>query len=817
MNVKKYIYCFFITAILCISFLCGLSFSKSKSAQNNFYISETFSSNRFSEESGVYVDEQNFPDRVFREWILNGYDINGAGSDGFLSYEEIQDIKNITIRGTADALIKDLKGIEYFTELTSLSISYNSLTSLDLTENTKLSYLNCSYNRLESLNITTLSSLVSLNCEFNYLKELDLSGSGELTVIYCRHNLLENIDFSNNTKLVFIETFDNLLKDIDVSMLSHLEFLHIDHNRLTTLDMSKNLNLKGGGFVVRNNYIERLVLPEISGFTVYYDDFAEQDPIKGYEKTEWYADEYFTVLIDSDVEAKGQTLYVKRLPNSYTVSFVADGATGAPSSIKTYYDERFLIPETVPSKRGYKFLYWSDDKYSDSNVYRAGESVINLAGDRFDGERTELYAKWQGIRYGVRFDKNADDAYGYMQNVDAVYGTASTLPLNLFKREGHDFEGWSLKKDGNVIFNDGQSFIDLTSNEGEVVTLYAIWSEDAASLQSPYLDLLKNKFEKLKQNSYYREDLNSLITVYDNACLSIKNSVKDTSLMKKICDEALNEMDKIPSEKARAEEIAEIWKNNNSFALKCVNTPPVPTGMAGEYLSAVNSAIENAETERLAELSTLTDMTAKLHAAKDAHIFISEDIGKLNDFIDIAKWLMTAENAISLPLNEVLPEHIEIYNSISQKYSEFSENETVYVEDTVMYEINRRYHLAYSKKTGTEKLNAIYEKLQQNNYGQNVYDKIISVIEKANSDILSAKSENEIEYTLENAEDNIKTIIEENQDQTPSPENPDTGDNEDIYTSEKIKFIIIFSVLSAVVTIIIVFIFVKLKKRNKQI
>lgn len=804
--------------MFCISLaVCGLFFSDRICSGNDFYHLKTVSDNFSLKESGVEVDEQNFPDRVFREWIKDGSNLNGAGSDSFLSYEEIQKIQSVNIRGTADALIKDMQGIEYFTELTSLSVTYNSLTSLDLTENTKLAYLNCSYNRLESLDITALSSLVSLNCEFNYLKELDLSGNGELTVIYCRHNLLESLDFSNNTKLVFIETFDNKLKDIDVSMLSQLEFLHIDHNRLTTLDMSKNLNLKGGGFVVRNNYIQKLILPEIEGFTVYYDDFAEQDPIKGYEKSLWYADEDLTVQITSDVEAKGQTLYVKRLPNSYTVNFVADGATGMPSSIKTYYDERFFIPETVPSKRGYKFLYWSDDKYSDTNVYNEGQSVINLAGDRFDGEKTYLYAKWQGIGYKVGFDKNSEEATGVMPSIDAVYGSVSALPQNMFERKGYDFEGWALKKDGNVIFNDGQSFLDLTSSEGETITLYAVWSEDETSLQSPYLDLLKNKFEDLKQNSFYQEDLNSLISVYDNACLSVKNAGKNTSLMKNICDNALSEMDKIPTEKARADEIAERWKNNNSFALNCVNTPPVPSGMAGEYFNAVKAAIENAETERLADLSTLKDTTAKLQAATDAYILISEDLEKLDDFINVAEWLMTAENAISLPLNEVLPEHLDIYNSLSEKYAAFSDADRVYIEDIVMYEINQRSRLAYSKKTGAEKLSAIYEKIQQNNYGQSVSDKIKSLIEKANSDILSAKSENEIESTLENIEENIKTIIEENQDQPPSPENPDTGNTEDEDTSEKITLNIIFSVLSVAVLGMIIFIIIKCKKRNKQI
>lgn len=165
---------------------------------------------------------KNFPDDVLRNWIKNGENLNGAGSDGFLSYEETGNIKDITIRGTSDNSIKDLKGVEFFTELTSLSVPYNSITSLDLKYNNKITYLNCSYNKLENINIRGLDSLISFNCEFNYLKSLDLSDNVSLTVLYCRHNLLENLALSNNTELVFIETFDNMLTEIDVSMLEKL-------------------------------------------------------------------------------------------------------------------------------------------------------------------------------------------------------------------------------------------------------------------------------------------------------------------------------------------------------------------------------------------------------------------------------------------------------------------------------------------------------------------------------------------------------------------------------------------------------------------
>lgn len=91
---------------------------------------------------GIRVDENNFPDPVFRNWLKDPSNINGYGSDSFLTYEEISDIKSITISGTSGSTIKDMTGIDFFTELNSLSIPYNSLTSLDFESNGKLTYLN---------------------------------------------------------------------------------------------------------------------------------------------------------------------------------------------------------------------------------------------------------------------------------------------------------------------------------------------------------------------------------------------------------------------------------------------------------------------------------------------------------------------------------------------------------------------------------------------------------------------------------------------------------------------------------------------------
>lgn len=730
--------------------------------------------------NGVEISEINFPDAVFREWLKDPANINGAGSDGYLSADELQNIKSINIRGTSDSQIADLKGIEYFTELTSLSVTYNSLTSLDLSKNTKITYLNCSYNRLENIFISNLSELYNLNCEFNYLKELDLSGNGELTVLYCRHNVLESLDLSNNTKLVFIETFDNKLTEIDVSMLSQLEFLHIDHNRLTVLDMSHNLNLKGGGFVVRNNDVRKIILPAIEGFTVYYDDFAEQDPIKGYETSLWYADEDFTIPVTSDVEAKGQTLYAKRIANSYTVNFSADGATGVPSSIKTYYDTAFSIPDSEPYKKGYKFLYWSDDKYSAGNNYQKGQEVSNLAGERYDGEKITLYAKWQGVNYTISFDKNADDATGSMTSADAVYGSHFLLPSNTFERLGYDFAGWSLIKDGEVAFSDGESVLDLTSVEGADITLYAVWSENEYSLQQPYIDSLRAKLEALSLQSYYEEDLYNLNSIYNTALDEINAAAKDSQLMKSITDAAISDMNTVCTKEQRAEQIAEKWKSDNSDSIDLAEIYPIPKGSASSFLQEVSPALNTADTDTFSSYSSLVNQTDREDAAANALDKVQAYISSLSELSVAAQWITETEVITETPLSSILPKNAETCRILTDRYYSFSPAEKKYVDADYADGLNKAYETAVSKTAGIEALNRIYESIDLSQCSQENTELINSILQNSRSLILSAESVSSITTVIEDTTRQINEVLNENEGSgdNDAPETPDDPDSE---------------------------------------
>lgn len=204
----------------------------------------------------VEINETTFPDENFRSWILR----QSYGADGVLRDEEIANVTKITVMGRRN--IQSLKGIEFFTALTTLDCSLNQLTALDLSKNTALTTLYCYCNQLTSLDLSNNTALEHLECWENQLTSLDVSQNIALTKLVCADNPLTKIDISNNTKLFFLSCQGNQLKAIDVTKNTELENLNCKDNQLTELDVSKNKELKR--LICSNNQLAKLELKNLT-------------------------------------------------------------------------------------------------------------------------------------------------------------------------------------------------------------------------------------------------------------------------------------------------------------------------------------------------------------------------------------------------------------------------------------------------------------------------------------------------------------------------------------------------------------------------
>ena len=96
--------------------------------------------------------------------------------------------------------------------------------------------------------------------------------------------------------------------------------------------------------------------------------------------------------------------------------------------------------------------------------------------------------------YTVKYDGN-DATSGSTANTTHTNGDESTLAMNGFKKKGYLFEGWNTRKDGfGESYKEGQKVSNLSSVDGDVVTLYATWSieSDTFEISIPSDIVLKN-------------------------------------------------------------------------------------------------------------------------------------------------------------------------------------------------------------------------------------------------------------------------------------------------------------------------------------
>ena len=196
---------------------------------------------------GLKIDETNFPDEVFRNYLLNAkfyestvkFDKDG---NGFFSEEERNAITSIDPSDVYnEQKVASLKGIEHFPNLKILSCSHNNLSSLDVSKNEKLEHLYCGGNPLTSLDVSQNVALEYLWCDNNQLSSLDVSKNPALLKLWCDENNLTSLDVSKNAALEMLSCEQNNLTSLDVSQNHKLQKLYAKKNRLTSLDLSQTV------------------------------------------------------------------------------------------------------------------------------------------------------------------------------------------------------------------------------------------------------------------------------------------------------------------------------------------------------------------------------------------------------------------------------------------------------------------------------------------------------------------------------------------------------------------------------------------------
>ncbi len=160
-------------------------------------------------------------------------------------------------------------------------------------------------------------------------------------------------------------------------------------------------------------------------------------------------------------------------PVPYSVGFNPNGGTGWMEPQAFVYGASAPLSGCGYALHGHSFSGWALSPTGPA-VYADGATVSNLASTA--GATVHLHATWSPNAYSVRFNKNATDATGSMPDERFTYGAAQALTSNAFARTDYTFAGWATNETGSVVYFDNQSVLNLASTEGEIFTLYAVWT-----------------------------------------------------------------------------------------------------------------------------------------------------------------------------------------------------------------------------------------------------------------------------------------------------------------------------------------------------
>lgn len=185
----------------------------------------------------------------------------------------------------------------------------------------------------------------------------------------------------------------------------------------------------------------------------------------GHNFSHW-TDQYGAVYYDGWTRGADQDMAFTAnwSPWQHTVAYNANGGWGEPGAQTKTYGSLLYLSNTVPSRTGYSFAYWTGDNNVGS--YAPGAAY----GADFNGGTVTMYAQWSANQYTVSY--NANGGSGNMSSDTATYDSAFSIKSNAFTRTGYEFVGWNDKADGTGNNWTGWSGT-WTRTSG--LTVYAQW------------------------------------------------------------------------------------------------------------------------------------------------------------------------------------------------------------------------------------------------------------------------------------------------------------------------------------------------------
>ncbi|MDO5292454.1 MAG: InlB B-repeat-containing protein [bacterium] len=197
------------------------------------------------------------------------------------------------------------------------------------------------------------------------------------------------------------------------------------------------------------------------------DTYASFPTVKrlGYTVTNWSTTSTNQTVVTSVKPkqpmylTKDITLYPIYVPNTYQISFDANGGNKVSQVKKVTYNQAYGTFPTA-TRTGYTFKGWYSNKNGTTKYNE--KDIVKITNN------TVLYAMWTPKTYQLSFDSQGGSAVDTKKTVtyDSQFGT---FPVP--SRTGYRFEGWYSDKATTRQYKEKDT-VKITSN----TTLYAKWS-----------------------------------------------------------------------------------------------------------------------------------------------------------------------------------------------------------------------------------------------------------------------------------------------------------------------------------------------------
>ena len=227
-----------------------------------------------------------------------------------------------------------------------------------------------------------------------------------------------------------------------------------------------------------------------------------------------------TITISSNVIF--YAVYAAEVTLEYNLNGADESQMPAPVTVTAYtnaYDLTNVCGEKVTLAQAVKHTLEAQEGYIDSYVQTAwAENSLDgkqyATGSEYNlTQNTVMYAIWDGeikpITYTIHFDGNGSTS-GKIQDINVKYDEQVTLPDNAFVRTtdwgDSTFMGWNRTADTKTIEFSNQDIVsNLSSTDGDVVVLYAIW-DDCPEITA------KDRYFTLKEAQEGRITVEELLT-----------------------------------------------------------------------------------------------------------------------------------------------------------------------------------------------------------------------------------------------------------------------------------------------------------------